>query len=77
VGLGLCLVNFLRCRESTYVKWDLPLGIKTWVSFWKEVRMDRMARGSRSVLAKGLLHILERNLPGPVATLQFHNAHSR
>ena len=59
MGLELCLVNFLRYRESMCVKWGLPLGVKTWVSFWKDVKMDRTARGSGSVLAEGLLHILE------------------
>ena len=59
MGLELCLVNFLRYRESTYVERGLPLGIKTWVSFWKDVKVDRTARESGSVLAEGLLHILE------------------
>jgi len=47
---------FLHIERDTYAKWDLPLGVKPCVSFWKDVQKGRTARGSESVLAEGLRH---------------------
>ena len=48
---------FLHVERGTYAKWDLPLGVKPCVSFWKDVQMDRTTRESGSVLAESLLHL--------------------